>query len=380
MTTKLQWAERDRLHAEGLRGCFTCKEILPESAFYKSKRGSYGLTGMCKECSLEKSKAEYRKKNPDVHPGNFIDPNRDRKICGGCKEEIEISGFYKSKNATDGHDSMCKPCRRAQCHEYRWGNIEKSRERERAKARERRESGFIRSKKKDWTNRKIRDCLHAYGEKECSVCEKILPESDFHKSKANPHGLSGACKDCTRVRNSQSSWSKDNPYEVDLSITEKICSKCEKTLEVSCFSRNKYTKGGLNAWCRECQSAHSKEYYRNNGEERRRYARKHRLDHIEEYRAKARLEKKHLNMSDKEKARKKEYKRLYELKYPQRKRCKNIVKDHIKRGTLVKEPCEVCGESGWVHAHHTNYNKPLDVMWLCPIHHSQWHRHNEVIE
>lgn len=42
-----------------------------------------------------------------------------------------------------------------------------------------------------------------------------------------------------------------------------------------------------------------------------------------------------------------------------------------KRGKLVPEPCEVCGEKA--EKHHDDYSKPLGVRWLCPTHHRQWH-------
>ena len=38
-------------------------------------------------------------------------------------------------------------------------------------------------------------------------------------------------------------------------------------------------------------------------------------------------------------------------------------------------PCEVCGATK-AQAHHCNYSKPLDVRWLCPKHHAEWHKHN----
>ena len=43
------------------------------------------------------------------------------------------------------------------------------------------------------------------------------------------------------------------------------------------------------------------------------------------------------------------------------------------RGKLKKLPCEACG-SEKVEAHHTDYSKPLDVMWLCRKHHADIHR------
>ncbi len=44
----------------------------------------------------------------------------------------------------------------------------------------------------------------------------------------------------------------------------------------------------------------------------------------------------------------------------------------IRSGRLIKQPCEVCGETK-VEAHHDDYSKPLDVRWLCTTHHAERH-------
>ena len=44
----------------------------------------------------------------------------------------------------------------------------------------------------------------------------------------------------------------------------------------------------------------------------------------------------------------------------------------IKQGRLVRGPCEVCGAVR-TDAHHDDYDKPLDVRWLCRLHHRQTH-------
>lgn len=58
----------------------------------------------------------------------------------------------------------------------------------------------------------------------------------------------------------------------------------------------------------------------------------------------------------------------------------------LYRKILIRQPCEVCGISGKsdknrhiVHAHHDDYNKPLDVRWLCKNHHFEWHKDNKPI-
>lgn len=71
-----------------------------------------------------------------------------------------------------------------------------------------------------------------------------------------------------------------------------------------------------------------------------------------------------------------DYIKEYREKYPKKYRATNMVNNAIRSGNLHKEPCEVCGTTEKVHAHHDDYDKPLNVRWLCAAHHSQWHKEN----
>lgn len=57
---------------------------------------------------------------------------------------------------------------------------------------------------------------------------------------------------------------------------------------------------------------------------------------------------------------------------PVKKRARWLVQSRIRRGTMKRMPCEVCGKKA--HAHHTDYSKPAEVKWLCPVHHGVEHR------
>ncbi len=45
----------------------------------------------------------------------------------------------------------------------------------------------------------------------------------------------------------------------------------------------------------------------------------------------------------------------------------------VKIGKIKKLPCDVCGDKK-SQAHHPDYTKPLEVIWLCSLHHGEIHR------
>lgn len=53
--------------------------------------------------------------------------------------------------------------------------------------------------------------------------------------------------------------------------------------------------------------------------------------------------------------------------------AQKTVQTAILSGRLQRKPCEVCGDSD-SHGHHDDYDKFLDVRWLCVVHHNKWHR------
>lgn len=54
-------------------------------------------------------------------------------------------------------------------------------------------------------------------------------------------------------------------------------------------------------------------------------------------------------------------------------RAQNAVNNAIRDGKLMKGPCCICGTPENVHAHHTDYSRPLDVKWLCAGCHHRIH-------
>lgn len=65
---------------------------------------------------------------------------------------------------------------------------------------------------------------------------------------------------------------------------------------------------------------------------------------------------------------------------PSKIRARKAVQHAVDAGRLTRCPCEVCGSTARVHAHHDDYSKPLDVMWLCVTHHRERHRYLDGIQ
>lgn len=67
--------------------------------------------------------------------------------------------------------------------------------------------------------------------------------------------------------------------------------------------------------------------------------------------------------------------------------AQNVLEVAIRRGVVKRlARCQTCGEAKTfkdgrtaIQAHHPDYNRPLDVMWLCQPCHHKWHKENRAI-
>lgn len=64
----------------------------------------------------------------------------------------------------------------------------------------------------------------------------------------------------------------------------------------------------------------------------------------------------------------------WQQKHPERRAAHEAVRRALLRGELVRQPCEDCGSTDHLDAHHEDYGRPLDVTWLCRRHHVARHR------
>ena len=59
----------------------------------------------------------------------------------------------------------------------------------------------------------------------------------------------------------------------------------------------------------------------------------------------------------------------YSLKNKGKRRARKAVFAGIRNGSIVRKPC-FCGNKK-SEAHHTDYRKPLQIVWLCKKHHEK---------
>lgn len=57
---------------------------------------------------------------------------------------------------------------------------------------------------------------------------------------------------------------------------------------------------------------------------------------------------------------------------PEKNRARNLLNIAVREGTLTRQPCQACGKKA--QAHHEDYSKPLEVIWVCQAHHCALHR------
>lgn len=147
-----------------------------------------------------------------------------------------------------------------------------------------------------------------------------------------------------------------------------LCKGCGLEKDPSCFYASN------RATCKECVKARSKQNAKDNPERTKAYekARSNDPKRVSARKAYAQTE------------RGKETSTRAKAKYiesnPKKRSVHIKVGNAIRDGHLVKKPCEVCNTETNIVAHHCDYDKPYDVMWLCAQHHSDWHaEHGEAL-
>lgn len=136
-------------------------------------------------------------------------------------------------------------------------------------------------------------------------------------------------------------------------IAQKICFKCHQKKELNEFYKHPGMKDGHLNKCKECNKKDVSKNYADN------------VDYYKEYDAMR-------NDSKKRKEKALEYQTNRRKREPIKYKARTAVSNAIRDKRLFKQPCQECGSTN-SQAHHEDYSKPLNVVWLCFTCHRKEH-------
>jgi hypothetical protein len=138
----------------------------------------------------------------------------------------------------------------------------------------------------------------------------------------------------------------------------KQCFKCQLTLPLVCFYKHFAMKDGYLNKCKTCTKSDVFLHREQN------------LDKIRAYdRARGKLEHRKQDMTKRV--------RIKRILFPLQNLAHQKVQRAVQTGALIRQNCVICDATKSV-AHHDDYEKPLDVIWLCQIHHVERHKRIKV--
>jgi len=158
----------------------------------------------------------------------------------------------------------------------------------------------------------------------------------------------------------------------------KKCVKCKETKPISEFYSDPRAKDKLCYYCKKCSYDKCLAYRKKNRDKF--------LNKLKEYHDAHQEEARQYRIANK--AKESAYGKLYRLKHKKEKSIynKRYMKDNklkinahhlanmyfLKYKSKRKKYCEFCGDISNI-KHHPDYNKPLDVQWLCHSCHNRLH-------
>jgi len=168
----------------------------------------------------------------------------------------------------------------------------------------------------------------------------------------------------------------------------KKCAKCEETKPYDGFRKSARHKDGFYSRCKKCMQEYEKanvdqekkresrtKYRENNRERIREQDREAYSKDPDKFRAKARVSQKKYFQTNKGKEKYKQQSLILRKKYPEKARARSLLSNAICDGKIIRPlKCSLCGfDKGIIEAHHPDYLRPLDVVWVCKSCHFMVH-------
>jgi hypothetical protein len=147
----------------------------------------------------------------------------------------------------------------------------------------------------------------------------------------------------------------------------KTCFRCHQTKPLDEFYRHSMMRDGRLNKCKDCTKADTRRRRRDKHESVLEYDRRR---NMQPHRVTARLE---YMQTQQGKLAHSKANNAWANKYPERKAASTAINSAKLTGKLAPLPCLICGDPN-TEAHHPDYSRPLDVIWLCTAHHKAAHK------
>jgi hypothetical protein len=165
---------------------------------------------------------------------------------------------------------------------------------------------------------------------------------------------------------------------------QKECTVCKQEKPLEEFAKSKTGKFGHDAQCKKCRYQKTgKRYYLENKEKchanASKWAKENRISINERVRKDYNVNPgKYLGRNKGNRENIQEQNRKYREKHREKINAQNVLRDHVKRGNIIKpSSCSICNSTHWIEAHHADYTKPLEVVWVCKKCHVAIHKRLE---
>jgi hypothetical protein len=164
-------------------------------------------------------------------------------------------------------------------------------------------------------------------------------------------------------------------------IDRRVCTVCNVEKSFDEFHKSKKGKWGIREQCKICKRVKDRLYDSTHTEictaKHARWANKHR-EHVREY-CRARYAENPEPVRQRTIAYRARTQnasiKAYKKRFPNKLAAHRYVELAVKFGHLVRpEKCDVCSAGTNIQAHHHDYDKPLEVQWLCSVCHGLQHR------
>jgi hypothetical protein len=199
----------------------------------------------------------------------------------------------------------------------------------------------------------------------CTTCKEEKELGEFRKNKWIKCGYDGACKPCKSIEKKK--WKDKNREEYLAQQREYAKNRYKENTKTEREKHKEWIQNNLEKYKESCKKSAAKSFQKYK-KQRVIKAREYRENNREKVRERQREYKK----NNYDKIKKSHYE--YWSKYPEKYKATRAVNNAIAQGKMNRpSKCSKCLIECKPEGHHTDYSKPLEVIWLCLKCHNQEH-------